>query len=124
MNNCNFEGRLAKDAELKEVSGYKVCNFAIGTNVGYGDNKKTMWVDCAIWGKQGEGAVRYLVKGQQIFVNGELSTREYEKNGVVKTILILKVNTFSFGAKPTNSHTNNVPNIDAPNDELVDEIPF
>jgi len=119
MNNCNFEGRLAKDAELKEVSGYKVCNFAIGTNVGFGDNKKTMWVDCAIWGKQGESVVKYLVKGQQIFVNGELSTKEYEKKGVVKTILILKVNTFSFGAKPTNAHTNNVPNID-----LDDEVPF
>jgi single-strand DNA-binding protein len=93
--------------------------FAIGTNVGFGDNKKTMWVDCAIWGKQGESAVRYLVKGQQIFVNGELLTKEYEIKGVVKTILTLRVNSFSFGAKPTNASTDNMPN-----DELVDEIPF
>ena len=119
MNNCNFEGRLAKDAELNEVSGYKVCNFAIGTNVGFGDKKKTMWVDCTLWGKQGEGAVKYLVKGQQIFVNGELSTKEYEIKGVVKTILMLRVNTFSFGSKPAPAHTNNVPSID-----LDDEVPF
>ena len=116
MNNCNFDGRLAKDAELKEVSGYKVCNFAIGTNVGYGDNKKTMW---ALWGKQGEGAVKHLVKGQQIFVNGELSTKEYEIKGVVKTILMLRVNSFSFGSKPAPTSTNNIPNPD-----LDDEIPF
>jgi len=119
MNNCNFDGRLAKDAELKEVSGYNVCNFSIGTNVGYGDNKKTLWVDCAIWGKQGEGAVKYLLKGQQIFVNGELSTREYEKDGVNKTSLSLKVNSFSFGSKPAPAQTNNIPSND-----IDDEIPF
>jgi len=119
MNMCSFDGRIGKDAELKEVSGYKVCNFAIGTNVGYGDNKKTMWVDCALWGKQGEGAVKHLVKGQQIFVNGELSTKEYEIKGVVKTILMLRVNSFSFGSKPVNASTNNIPSND-----LDDEIPF
>tara|TARA_R100001198_G_C5214857_1_gene198958 strand:- start:916 stop:1275 length:360 start_codon:yes stop_codon:yes gene_type:complete len=119
MNTCSFDGRLGSDAELKEVSGYKVCNFSIGTNVGYGDNKKSFWVECALWGKQGEGAVKHLVKGQQIFVNGELSTKEYEKNGVVKTILILKVNNFSFGAKPMTAQTNNIPSPD-----LNDEIPF
>ena len=80
---------------------------------------KTLWVDCAIWGKQGEGAVKYLLKGQQIFVNGELSTREYEKDGVTKTSLSLKVNSFSFGAKPAPASTNNIPSND-----LDDEIPF
>ena len=119
MNTCSFDGRLGADAELKEVSGYKVCNFSIGTNVGYGDNKKTLWVDCAIWGKQGEGAVKYLLKGQQIFVNGELSTREYEKDGVNKTSLSLKVNSFSFGSKPAPAQTNNIPSND-----IDDEIPF
>jgi hypothetical protein len=33
--------------------------------------------------------------------------------------LTLRVNTFSFGAKPANASTDNMPN-----DELVDEIPF
>ena len=43
--------------------------------------------------------------------------REYEKDGVNKTILSLKVNSFSFGAKPVYAQTNNIPSLD-------DEIPF
>ena len=51
----------------------------------------------------------------KLYVGGE----KYEKDGVNKTILSLKVNSFSFGAKPVNAQTNNIPNPD-----LDDEIPF
>jgi len=126
MNSCNFSGRLPRDAELKEVGDYKVCNFSIGSNVGYGDNKKTLWIDCAIWGKQGEALVQYLQKGQQVFVDGEISTREYEKDGVNKTALTLRVNNLDFGASPKNAdgQTMTSSTTIADNNSLDDEIPF
>jgi len=120
MNNCNFSGRLPRDAELKDVGQYKVCNFSIASDVGYGENKKTLWIDCAIWGKQGESLVQYLSKGQQVFINGELSTREYDKDGMTKTSLTVRVNSLDFGSAPKNADGQAQPN----QNKLDDEIPF
>jgi len=126
MNNCNFSGRLPRDAELKEVGQYKVCNFSIASDVGYGENKKTLWIDCAIWGKQGESLVQYLSKGQQVFINGELSTREYDKDGMTKTSLTVRVNSLDFGSAPKNAdgQTMTSSTTIADNNALDDEIPF
>lgn len=119
MNNCVFDARLARDAELRDVGDKKVCNFSVGSNVGYGDNQKTLWLDCSIWGRRGEALNDSLKKGQQVFLSGELSTREYEaKDGLTKTSLSLNVQSLSFGASPKNAN-------EAPkNDVIDDEIPF
>lgn len=120
MNSCSFSGRLARDAEIKDVGETKVCNLTIGSNVGFGDHKKTLWIECAIWGKKGEALMQYLLKGQQIFVDGELSTREYEKDGSTKIVFTLRVNNLDFGSAPKNSEIVSTPN----SAELNDEIPF
>ena len=54
MNTCTFVGRLPRDAQLKDVGVNKVCNFSIASDVGFGDKKKTLWIECAMWGKRGE----------------------------------------------------------------------
>ena len=66
MNNCVFDGRLARDAELKDLGENKVCNFSVGSNVGFGDKQKTLWLDCSIWGRRGEALNDSLKKGQQV----------------------------------------------------------
>ena len=83
MNVFTFSGRIGRDAETGSTQGgTAVCNFPVAVESGYGDNKKTTWVRCALWGKRAEGGLpQYLTKGAQVVVSGELSTREYEKNG-------------------------------------------
>ena len=120
MNNCVFDGRLARDAELKDLGENKVCNFSIGSNVGFGDKQKTIWLDCSIWGRRGESLNDSLKKGQQVFISGELSTREYEKDGVAKTALSLNVQSLAFGASSRNGEDKTLTN----STELNDEIPF
>jgi single-strand DNA-binding protein len=75
-------GHLARDAELKHLpSGSAVLNFVVGNNTGYGDNQKTIWLNCAIFGKRAKGKLsEILLKGTHVLVNGELSIREYKKN--------------------------------------------
>ena len=111
MNTCTFVGGLPRDAELRAVGENKVCNFSIGSNVGFGENKKTIWIECGVWGKRGEALNDNLKKGQQVVVSGELQTKEYQdKEGQTKT---------TFGSAPKNG--NAAPNTDDP---LDDEIPF
>jgi len=120
MNNCVFDGRLARDAELKDLGENKVCNFSIGSNVGFGDKQKTIWLDCSIWGRRGESLNDSLKKGQQVFISGELSTREYEKDGQARTALSLNVQSLAFGASSRNAEDKTLSN----STELNDEIPF
>ena len=72
-------GRIGKDAVIRHTQkGGAVTGFSVASYSGYGDNKKTAWVNCAIWGKRGEKLADYLTKGQQVTVIGELTEDEYE----------------------------------------------
>jgi single-strand DNA-binding protein len=101
MLNITAIGNLGKDAERNNVSGTAVLNFSIGAKSGFGDNQKTIWLDCAIWGKQAESKLAdYLKKGQQVAVIGELGDREY--NG--KTYLTCRVDKITLcGGKQDNA---------------------
>ena len=79
MNNFCFTGNLGKDCRIGNAGGTAVCNFSVAVKSGYGDNAQTLWVDCAMWGKQAESRLPdYLTKGQPVAVCGELGTREHE----------------------------------------------
>ena len=78
MNVFSFTGNLGKECRTAN-HGTAVCNFAVAVKSGFGEKAVTMWVDCALWGKQAESKlVDYLVKGQQVAVSGELGMREHE----------------------------------------------
>ena len=92
MNVFTFTGNIGKDCEVKSFGGSSVCNFTVAAKSGFGDKAQTIWLDCALWGKQAEsGLVQYLIKGQQVAVSGELGSREH--NG--KTYLTLRTNNIS-----------------------------
>lgn len=89
MNLFAATGNLGKDCR-KGTGATAVVNFSIGVKSGYGDKEQTLWVDCALWGKQAESKLAdYLVKGQKVAVTGELGQREHEG----KTYLTLRVAT-------------------------------
>mgnify|MGYP003635624328 CR=1 FL=1 len=78
MNVFTFTGNLGKECRTAN-HGTAVCNFAVAVKSGFGEKAVTMWVDCALWGKQAESKlIDYLVKGQQVAVSGELGMREHE----------------------------------------------
>ena len=78
MNVFTFTGNLGRECRTAN-NGTAVCNFAVAVKSGFGDNASTLWIDCALWGKQAESnLVNYLVKGQQVAVSGELGMREHE----------------------------------------------
>lgn len=81
MIHASILGRLGKDPELKTTgNGTLVLNFSMATDHGYGDNKTTMWIRCAVFGQRAEKLHPYLAKGSQVLVQGELYTREWNKD--------------------------------------------
>ena len=74
-------GRLGADPEMRYTpSGTPVTNFSLANDVGYGDNKTTVWFRVNCWNKQAEVANEYLAKGNRVQIVGELSERKYTAN--------------------------------------------
>jgi len=92
MNIFTFTGNLGKDCEVRSTqSGMSVCSFSVAVKSGYGDNQKTTWVSCTLFGKRAEGQLpQYLTKGAQVAISGEAFMDEWQKDGV--TNKMLKVN--------------------------------
>lgn len=79
MNQGQFAGYLGKDAVLRSTpSGHSVLNFSVGVSVGFGDQKKTLWVACALWGERAEKLEQYLTKGQAVSVSGDIDINAYK----------------------------------------------
>ena len=137
MNNWNFTGNLGKDAEIKTTqNGKTVCTFSVAVKSGYGDNQKTTWAICAIFGKRAEGQLpQYLVKGQQVAISGEAQLDEWEKDGVKNKALKVVFNSLDLiGEKKADSpqqqqYQQAPPQQQAPQqpslaDDFNDDIPF
>lgn len=74
-------GRVGRNAEVRHTQGgHSVAGFPVAVDVGFGQNKTTLWLDASLWGKRAEGGlIQYLTKGQEVFVSGEIGTREFQK---------------------------------------------
>jgi len=86
INTVTVVGRVTRDAELSYVaSGTAKCEFAIATNrrVKKGDqwSDEASFFDLTLWDKQAESLNKYLVKGTQVAVQGELRQDRWEKDG-------------------------------------------
>lgn len=73
-----FAGRVGKDAEHRTTQGgMDICSFTVACDTGYGENKSTVWIDVAKFGKGAQGLSRYIRKGDNITVTGDLTTKEH-----------------------------------------------
>ena len=81
MNKLIISGRLTRDAEVRFIpSGTPVRSFSVANNTGFGEKQKTHFFDCSMFGKRAEGKLKdYMLKGQQVVVEGEISLNQYQK---------------------------------------------
>ena len=85
MISINIIGRVGKDAASKAVGNNRLAtSWSVAVNVGWGDNKETLWFDCTMWGERGEKVGAHIAKGDQIGVTGSLSTREHDGKTYLK----------------------------------------
>ena len=82
MNKIIVIGNLGRDPELRYTpSGQAVTGFSLASTRRYTSNgerrEETEWFNCSAWGRLAEVANQYLQKGQQIYVEGRLRSREY-----------------------------------------------
>ncbi len=83
MNQGSFAGRIGSDAVMSATpTGKSVLKFSVGVDVWGGPaGKRTMWVNCSMWGDRGAKLAPMLVKGTAVAVSGEVELRQYESKG-------------------------------------------
>lgn len=73
MNKVFLNGNLTKDMEVKVLqNGNYIGKFTVANSVGFGDNKKTYFIPCTLFGKRVESLEKMLVKGAGVMVEGQL----------------------------------------------------
>ena len=125
INRATVIGYLGQDPQLRYTpQGTPVCTLSVATDESYtnkstGERKEAVeWHRVVVWGKQGSICAEKLAKGRQLYVEGKLSTRSYDKDGekrYVTEIVALRVQFL--GPKPNGG----VAELPAADDS---EIPF
>lgn len=105
VNKVILVGNITRDPELKALpSGTQVAAFSIATNEVYikdGEKKEsTEFHNVIAWGKTAENIAKYMKKGSQIYVEGKLQTRSWDKDGEKRYRTEVVALNVQFGAKP------------------------
>ncbi|MEW7278677.1 single-stranded DNA-binding protein [Aquimarina sp. 2201CG1-2-11] len=85
-NKVQLIGNLGQEPEILNLeSGKKLAKFSIATNDYYynkqGDKiTDTQWHNIIAWGKVADIIEKYVNKGQEIAIEGKLTSRNYEDN--------------------------------------------
>jgi len=88
VNKVIILGRIGQDPELKYTpGGVAVVNLSVATSEHWTDKsgkkqEKTEWHRVQAWGKLAEIVNQYMGKGSEVYLEGKLSTRSWEKDGV------------------------------------------
>ena len=88
LNKVFILGNLGRDPEVRSLpNGTTVCTFSIATSETWKDKtgekrEKTEWHRIVTFNKLADLCGEYLAKGRQVFVEGKLQTREWERDGV------------------------------------------
>lgn len=97
MNSVQLIGRIGKSPEIRYAqSGTAVCNVSLATNKKVKREDKTSWHRLVAFGKTAELIEKYVKKGDQLGVEGEISYGSYEKEGVPVYTTDIIVNRIHF----------------------------
>lgn len=129
MNKAIIIGNLTEAPKLQQLpSGISVSNLIAVTNRTYkdaqGDKKEEAeFHRVVVYGKQAESCSQYLIKGQQVIVEGRLRTRSWEKDGQKHWITEIVAERVTFGRKPSGAtRDEQPPGSDVPPDTTAAEV--
>ena len=130
MNKIFIIGNLGHDPEMRYTpTEQMVASFSIASNHRYktasGEQREeTEWFNCMAYGKLAETCNSYLSKGQQVYVEGRLTSRTYQaRDGQTRHSNDITVREIQFlGGKRDGNPLGGDPD-EAPPDN-ADDLPF
>ena len=101
MNKVFIVGRLTKEPELRTTpNGVNVATMSVAVTRRM-NREEADFFNVVAWRGLADNCAKYLVKGQQIAVVGELRTRSYDaKDGTKRYVTEIQADDIEFLAKP------------------------
>lgn len=136
MNKVILLGRVGKDPEVRKFdNGGQVVSFSLATTARWRNKEgekqeRTEWHNVIVNGKLSEIAEKYIAKGSQVLIEGEIRYREYEKEGVKKYITEIFCTSLELlgskesGTKPQNTKSEEVHDSIEVNTSNDNDLPF
>lgn len=140
VNKAILVGNVGKDPEVRYLdSGVAVATITLATTErgytlanGTTVPDRTEWHNIVAWRGLAEIAEKYIKKGSQIYVEGKISTRKWEKDGIARySTEIVAESIQMLGRRPDGSPSEmhaadaKTPMQDAPApSESSDDLPF
>ncbi len=137
INQVILVGRLTRDGDLRVLNnGTHVCKLSIAVNRKV--KKQDQWIDeasffdASLWGKQAEVLSKYLTKGRQVAIQGELRQDRWESNGEKRSKVEIHANYVQLlggndrntvPAAPSSSYHDEAPSIPQGPD-FEEDVPF
>ncbi len=139
VNKVILIGNLGKDPEVFNFdTGVKKVTFSLATTESYRnkdgqDVEQTEWHNIVVWRSLADIAEKFLRKGSQVYIEGRIRYRTYEKEGMKKYITDIEADSINIlgnrqhneGNQPfehSNNHTSN--NITPPVSQETEDLPF
>ena len=136
LNKVILIGNLGQDPEARFTpQGTAVTNLSIATNESWKDQNgetqdRTEWHRVVMYGRMAETAAEYMKKGQMVYVEGRLNTREWEdQNQIKRKTTEIRCDNFTMLGRRSDSPTGQSqgamsPSPSAPDSEVDDDLPF
>ena len=125
LNHFSLQGRMVADPELRDTnSGTKVVNFRVAWSEKIKDRENKLFLECKAFGSLAEFIAKYFIKGQDIVLEGKLTTEEWKtQDGQNRSKIVLMVSGAHFGGKKSEG---TAPAQDPSGGTVVDEeaLPF
>lgn len=102
FNNTVLMGNAVAEPELHYTgSGTEVANFSIAVNTKRGERERVLFLPCVVFGKLAEISVKYIQKGKNILVSGELVQEQWENDeGQKRSQIKLYINQLQLLGSP------------------------
>lgn len=127
MNKVFIVGRLTKEPELRTTpNGVNVVTMSVAVTRRM-NREQADFFNVIAWRGLADNCAKYLVKGQQVAVAGELRTRSYEANdGSKRYVTEIQADDIEFLAKPgaASASTDGFGGMQEVDYESEDELPF
>ena len=101
INKAILLGRLGRDPEARATnSGNTIVNISLATDhrtkVGDSWESVTEWHKVVAFGRTAENVAKYCSKGSQVYIEGRIQTRKWEKDGETKYATEVVANEVKF----------------------------
>jgi single-strand DNA-binding protein len=121
VNKVILVGNVGKDPEIRHLdSGVAVASFSLATSDSYkaknGEKVTTTeWHNIVLWRGLAEVVEKYVKKGSKLFIEGKITSRQYEKDGITKYFTeIVANNMVMLDSKSSGSSSDNPSEVSTP----------